>query len=115
MMLLMRGGLLVMAPLVDALSGRRVRWFSWVAFLLSLGALFVAFGKDLRWVDVRQDACDAYNAGLQRRMKHMVWSSGCKSWYLSADGRNHSLYPGPAAEYAARALDFRNAEYEVAV
>jgi uncharacterized membrane protein YdcZ (DUF606 family) len=53
MMLLMRGGLLVMAPLVDALSGRKVRWFSWVAFLLSLAALLVAFGKDLRWVDGR--------------------------------------------------------------
>ncbi len=51
MMLLMRGGLLVMAPLVDALSGRKVRWFSWIAFLLSLSALLVAFGKDLRWVD----------------------------------------------------------------
>jgi drug/metabolite transporter (DMT)-like permease len=53
MMLLMRGGLLVMAPLVDAISGRHVRWFSWAAFALSLAALLVAFGKDLRWVDGR--------------------------------------------------------------
>lgn len=42
-MLLMRGGLLVLAPLVDLLSGRRSRWFSWVGLLLSLAALFVAF------------------------------------------------------------------------
>jgi hypothetical protein len=39
MMLLMRGGVLVIAPLVDALGRRRVRWFSWVALGLSLGAL----------------------------------------------------------------------------
>lgn len=39
MMLLMRGGVLVIAPIVDLLSGRRVRWFSWVALALSLGAL----------------------------------------------------------------------------
>lgn len=43
MMLLMRGGVLVLAPLVDALSGRHVRWFSWLALGLSLGALLVAF------------------------------------------------------------------------
>lgn len=42
MMLLMRGGLLVVAPIVDLLSGRTVRWFSGVALVLSLGALAVA-------------------------------------------------------------------------
>jgi cation diffusion facilitator CzcD-associated flavoprotein CzcO len=67
-----------------------------------------------RWLDIRRDVMDRYNAGLQRRMKHMVWSSGCKSWYLSADGSNHSLYPGFAAEYVARARRFRAQEYEVA-
>jgi hypothetical protein len=44
-MLLMRGGVLVMAPLIDRLSGRRVRWFSWVALLLSMSALVVAFAE----------------------------------------------------------------------
>ncbi len=42
MMLLMRGGVLVIAPIVDAVSKRKVRWFSWVALALSLGALLVA-------------------------------------------------------------------------
>lgn len=45
MMLLMRGGMLVIAPLVDAVSGRRVRWFSWVALGLSLAALLVAVAE----------------------------------------------------------------------
>ena len=43
MMLIMRGGLLILAPVVDALSGRSTRWFSWAGLLLSLGALLVAF------------------------------------------------------------------------
>jgi drug/metabolite transporter (DMT)-like permease len=43
MMLLMRGGVLVIAPLVDFASRRTVRWWSWVALGLSLSALFVAF------------------------------------------------------------------------
>jgi drug/metabolite transporter (DMT)-like permease len=43
MMLLMRGGVLITAPLVDFVSRRKVRWFSWLALSLSLGALLVAF------------------------------------------------------------------------
>ncbi len=46
MMLLMRGGVLILAPVVDALSQRRVRWFSWAALGLSLAALIVAFSED---------------------------------------------------------------------
>lgn len=42
MMLLMRGGVLSMAPLVDALTGRAVRWYSWVALALTLLSLAVA-------------------------------------------------------------------------
>jgi cation diffusion facilitator CzcD-associated flavoprotein CzcO len=69
--------------------------------------------RTLRAVEVRQDVQDAYNAGIQGRMKHMVWSSGCSSWYLSPDGENHSLYPGLASEYCARTRRFRPSEYHL--
>jgi drug/metabolite transporter (DMT)-like permease len=45
-MLLMRGGVLVLAPIVDALTGRRARWFSWIGLSLSMAALVVAFAED---------------------------------------------------------------------
>jgi len=45
-MLLMRGGVLVLAPIVDALTGRETRWFSWIGLALSLAALVVAFAED---------------------------------------------------------------------
>ena len=66
----------------------------------------------LRWVDVKQSAQDDYNRRIQKRMKRMVWSSGCNSWYLSDDGSNHALYPGFAAEYVLRARSFHPADYE---
>jgi len=50
MMLLMRGGVLILAPLVDAWSGRRVRWPSWVALGLSFAALAVATGFSVNMV-----------------------------------------------------------------
>lgn len=43
MMLLMRGGVLIIAPIVDRVTRRRVSWFSWLGLILSLGALIVAF------------------------------------------------------------------------
>lgn len=44
-MLLMRGGVLIIAPIVDRVSGRRTRWFSWMGLVLSLAALIVAFSE----------------------------------------------------------------------
>jgi len=80
----------------------------------ALQAIQLLRAQGLRFVDVRQHVQDRYNEQIQGRMKHMVWSSGCNSWYLSDDGSNHSLYPGFAAEYVARARRFRPADYEIA-
>jgi uncharacterized membrane protein YdcZ (DUF606 family) len=51
-MLLMRGGVLVLAPVIDAFTGRRVRWFSWAGFVLSLLSLVVAFAQDRGSYDI---------------------------------------------------------------
>jgi hypothetical protein len=45
-MLFMRGGVLLLAPVIDLISKRHVRWFSWVALVMSFLALMDAvFGK----------------------------------------------------------------------
>ena len=80
----------------------------------ALGAIRRLRDRGLKSVEVRQEVQDRYNAGIQRRMKHMVWSSGCHSWYLSPDGSNHSLYPGFAAEYVLRARRFVASDYAIA-
>lgn len=43
-LVLLRGGVLIIAPVVDAISQRRVRWFSWAAMLTSLAAVLVILG-----------------------------------------------------------------------
>lgn len=78
-----------------------------------LGAIRRIRRENLRFVDVRPEVLARYDAGIQARMKHMVWHT-CKSWYLSADGSNHALYPGFAAEYALRTRRFRAADTELA-
>lgn len=43
-LVLLRGGILIIAPLVDSIVRRRVRWFSWAAMLTSLLAVVVVLG-----------------------------------------------------------------------
>jgi hypothetical protein len=73
MMLLLRGGVLVLAPIVDALSGRHVRWFSWLALALSLGSLVVTFvgNDDLRLTGVAMIDVGLYLAAYFVRLRFM--------------------------------------------
>lgn len=45
MQLLMRGDLLLIAPLVDVLGRRKVRWYSWVSLVLVAIAMLVTVGE----------------------------------------------------------------------
>ncbi|WP_330320229.1 NAD(P)/FAD-dependent oxidoreductase [Streptomyces clavifer] len=62
----------------------------------------------------RTSAVGAWNRRVQERMKRTVWNTGgCTSWYLDADGRNTTVWPGTTAEFrrATRTVDL--GEYEV--
>jgi len=44
-LVLLRGGTLTIAPIVDHIVGRRVRWFSWTAMFVSLAAVLTALSE----------------------------------------------------------------------
>lgn len=48
-LVLLRGGVLIIAPLVDAVVRRRVRWFCWAAMLISLVAVLVVLDDAPRY------------------------------------------------------------------
>ncbi|MDP3713806.1 MAG: NAD(P)/FAD-dependent oxidoreductase [Mycobacteriales bacterium] len=73
-----------------------------------LDALRVMAQEGLSSLDVTQDAQDAFNEDVQRRMQGTVWTSGgCGSWYLDETGRNTTLWPGFSFQLrqATRRLD----------
>jgi cation diffusion facilitator CzcD-associated flavoprotein CzcO len=72
-----------------------------------VGAIGVILDRDLRMLDVRQDRQDRYNAAIQRKLSATTWNSGCRSWYLTEDGFNATMYPGFATQYVhqLRAVD----------
>ncbi|MGW5394139.1 flavin-containing monooxygenase, partial [Streptomyces koyangensis] len=65
-------------------------------------------------LDARDSAVTAWNAKVQERMERTVWATGgCNSWYLDANGRNTTVWPGTTTEFrnATRRVDL--SEYEV--
>jgi len=69
-LLLMRGGVLIMGPIVDRVFKRRVRWFSWVAFAVVVPAVLVAVAdvKNYRLSLVTAAIIVAYLSGYLLRI-----------------------------------------------
>jgi cation diffusion facilitator CzcD-associated flavoprotein CzcO len=77
-------------------------------------AITAILTADLRYLDVHRHVEDAYNADIQRRLRNTTWMTGCQSYFLTADGRNPSMYPGFATQFRNQMRDFRLSDYHVA-
>lgn len=66
-----------------------------------------------RYLDVKPEVQARHNHHLQQRLAKTNWNSGCKSWYLTADGYNATMYPGFATQYARQMKDFDLKDYQV--
>jgi cation diffusion facilitator CzcD-associated flavoprotein CzcO len=62
-------------------------------------------------MDVRADVQAAYNSWLQTRLRGTVFAGGCRSWYLTADGRNTQNWPGSTLDFRRRTRRLRLADY----
>jgi cation diffusion facilitator CzcD-associated flavoprotein CzcO len=70
---------------------------------------------DLGAVDVMPSAAAAFAEEMHDRLARSVWNSGgCRSWYLDAQGRNTTMWPGFLLEYRARTRRFRLSRYRTA-
>lgn len=69
-LLLMRGGVLIIAPVVDRLFKRQVRWFSWAALALTVPAILIALAdvNNYRLTLVAALSITAYLSGYVLRL-----------------------------------------------
>lgn len=67
--------------------------------------------RKLKALDVKPDAQRAFNRDIQRRLAKTNWNSGCKSWYLTEDGFNATMFPGFATQFARQMAEFDMADY----
>ncbi len=77
-----------------------------------IGALCSARSTGVAAYELRRDVEARSYEELQERVSHTVWSSGCSSWYRSADGRVDTLWPGSTIEYWWRTRRFDPQLYE---
>jgi cation diffusion facilitator CzcD-associated flavoprotein CzcO len=78
------------------------------------GALREMRSRNAATVEVREDVAERYNAEVQTRLQSTVWSTGCRSWYLDAQGRNPMLWPDWTWRFRQRTARFDPSEYRVA-
>jgi len=85
-LVLLRAGTLIIAPIVDQIVGRRVRWFSWSAMLVSLAAVLVALSDAASYTLTIAAALDiaAYLAAYFFKLQFM-------SRLAKSDDRNATL------------------------
>jgi cation diffusion facilitator CzcD-associated flavoprotein CzcO len=54
---------------------------------------------EIRTIEIKKDIQDRFNADIQQRLRKTIWSRGCTSWYLTAEGKNTANWPGYTFEY----------------
>ena len=69
--------------------------------------------QHLQTVEVQPAIQKAFNAEMQQRMQGTVWTSGCASWYLDANGNNTTLWPGFTFEFRRRTRHFDQQHYDL--
>jgi cation diffusion facilitator CzcD-associated flavoprotein CzcO len=77
-----------------------------------LSALESMDGSGAAAFDVHPEVQEAFNDEMQERLATSVWS-GCRSWYLDANGRNSIQWPGFTFEYRRRTRRFDAADYRL--
>ncbi|SEQ30542.1 Predicted flavoprotein CzcO associated with the cation diffusion facilitator CzcD [Solimonas aquatica] len=64
------------------------------------------------YVDVKPEVQRAFNADVQKNLKNSVWSTGCQSWYQTADGVNFTIWPWSTWRFWLRTRKVKAEEYE---
>lgn len=64
-------------------------------------------------LEVRVDVQARFDREVRRRLRRLVWGTGCNSWYLGDRGRNTLNWPGTTAEYRWRTRRLRREQHVV--
>jgi len=68
--------------------------------------------KGADYIDVKPQAQQRFLAEMTAALKDTVWTSGCKSWYQTADGINFAIWPKSTWKFWLETLRVRQDDYE---
>ncbi len=69
--------------------------------------------QNIKSIEVKKEVQTKFNIEIQKKLEGTIWLSGCKSWYLSADGKNHTVWPGFTLEFRNRTKTINLNDYIV--
>ena len=67
--------------------------------------------KGVDYIDVKPEAMTRFLGEMTQALKGTVWSSGCKSWYQTADGINFAIWPKSTWRYWLETRQVNEADY----
>jgi len=68
--------------------------------------------KGVDYLDVKPAAMTRFLNEVTQALKGTVWSSGCKSWYQTAEGINFAIWPNSTWKYWLQTRSINQADYE---
>jgi cation diffusion facilitator CzcD-associated flavoprotein CzcO len=75
-------------------------------------AMKLVKAKDADFIDVKPAAMQRFLGEMTRALQGTVWTSGCKSWYQTADGINFAIWPKSTWRFWLETLRVNQADYE---
>ena len=69
--------------------------------------------QNIQAIEVRKDVQTKFNEEIQKKLEGTVWLSGCKSWYLSENGKNYTVWPGFTLEFRNRTKHINLNDYHL--
>ncbi|KAG0198896.1 hypothetical protein BGX28_007716 [Mortierella sp. GBA30] len=77
----------------------------------AIKAISYMMRNNLSSIQATNKACKAFMDELDGKMKKMVWSNNCGSWYQNEKGKVTALWWGSCSEYDWRLRKFRPAQF----
>jgi hypothetical protein len=71
--------------------------------------------EDIRFIDVRPEVINEFNAYADEIMQTLVWSGGCQSWYKNhrVDGKVTAVWAGSVLSYMEMIGHIRPEDFEI--
>jgi hypothetical protein len=67
--------------------------------------------KGVDYLDVKPEAMTRFLGEVTQALQGTVWSSGCKSWYQTAEGINFAIWPKSTWKYWLETRRVNEADY----
>jgi cation diffusion facilitator CzcD-associated flavoprotein CzcO len=78
-----------------------------------LAALGELQRRGARTIEVRREAADAFDRSLREALAGTIWHTGCRNWYVDANGNDPSQWPWTWGEYRRRTARLDPAAYQI--